>query len=158
MAEDSDRMRILAAPSLKLQRPETDYERWLRKQDKHFQPGNRPLYGPGLQDSDTLEETGNSNGHQRDGGERSLPHPQKQPKSHGDFLRPPRSRDVAVLEQPLWSSIRSPSHHSLICTVILSVLLAVIFVKSTRAFRKRRQRRSALVLPENTSDEKRLPC
>ncbi|KAE8158139.1 hypothetical protein BDV40DRAFT_29690 [Aspergillus tamarii] len=33
-------------------RPETDYERWLREQDRHYRPGSRPVYGPDRQDLD----------------------------------------------------------------------------------------------------------
>ncbi|KAE8365510.1 hypothetical protein BDV27DRAFT_126675 [Aspergillus caelatus] len=33
-------------------RPETDYERWLREQDRHYRPGSRPVYGPDRQNLD----------------------------------------------------------------------------------------------------------
>jgi hypothetical protein len=91
---------MASAQPKKFSRPETDYERWLRGQDEHYEPGDQPIYGPPVQGVDD-------------------------PIENGKGKHEPNSRVIGVTSYPM------------ICSIILSVLLTIIIIKSAKVLRKR---------------------
>jgi hypothetical protein len=94
---------MASAKPRKFSRPETDYERWLRGQDEHYEPGDQPIYGPPVQGVDD-------------------------PIDNGKGKHPPSSRLIGL------------TSYLMICSIILSVLLTILILKSAKVLRKRRYR------------------
>ncbi|KAE8168647.1 hypothetical protein BDV40DRAFT_251197 [Aspergillus tamarii] len=123
-----------------LQRPETDYERWLRKQDEDFKPGDRPFYGPNMAGTNNRDESGTHKD-----GDKSLLSSQKESTPYGHF--------IGQQNTPVLSSTRllpRLNSYSIICSLLLSIVLTIAILKSAKAFRKRHHRGGAILLSENT--------
>ncbi|KAF7590404.1 hypothetical protein BBP40_002906 [Aspergillus hancockii] len=69
---DFQRMQMASAQSEESSRPETDYGRWLRKQDEHYKPGDRPVDGPDMHGLDDPIENGKGKDRFSDGGDISV--------------------------------------------------------------------------------------
>ncbi|KAE8376411.1 hypothetical protein BDV26DRAFT_265675 [Aspergillus bertholletiae] len=122
-------------------RPETDYERWLRQKDEHFKPGDRPSYGPNMQGIDHLEESGahiDRDGSWRNGRKESMP--------HGYFIGNQNTPSLSST-----SLLPRLNGHSIMCSLLLSVIFAFIILKSAKAYRKRRRRGGAIRLSDNVN-------
>lgn len=126
-------------PSKWLQRPETDYERWLRKQDEHFKPGDRPIYGPDMEGTNDMYEAGGDKD-----ADKTLSNSQKEPTPHGHFTG---QRNMPSLS----SAILLPqfNNYAIIGTLLVSIVLTVAILKSAKAFRKRRRQGGVMLLSEN---------
>ncbi|KAE8420018.1 hypothetical protein BDV36DRAFT_250365 [Aspergillus pseudocaelatus] len=125
-----------------LQRPETDYERWLRKQDENFKPGDRPFYGPNMAGNDDRDESETDKD-----GDKSLLNSQKESTPYGHF--------IGRQNMPVLSSTRllpRLNSYSIIGSLLLSIVLTIAILKSAKAFRKRRHRGGTILLSENTGN------
>ncbi|KAE8395858.1 hypothetical protein BDV23DRAFT_144941 [Aspergillus alliaceus] len=138
-------MYISPSHPMEPQRPETDYERWLQRQGANFGPGKRPLYGPRMEG---LDDSATNKHYLNHGGDSSLSDSHKQATPHGYFIQPQTSGDSLVPEIG-----RSPhfSSHTILCSVILSVCLTLVAIKSAQLFQTRRRRGRILLSDENTS-------
>ncbi|KAL4952676.1 hypothetical protein BDW69DRAFT_167118 [Aspergillus filifer] len=108
------------AQSNNLPRPETDYERWLREQDKNYESQEDPVYEPNSQNRHKIEEGG--------------------PNSHGTMIHPPTSiqhqTPSAGHDEPRLLGLERYSAGS---KFLFSVLLVLVIVRSVRSFRRRAQ-------------------
>jgi hypothetical protein len=112
-----------------LQRPETDYERWLRLQDQNFTPEDLPLYNQDEQAVDRHEDPPENNHCFRGIGDRSWHNLQEKGSSYGYFIGP-------------YSASPDISH---MYAVLGFIILAYILAFSTAlAFRKRQDREREL--------------
>jgi hypothetical protein len=116
---------MASAKPRKFPRPETDYERWLRGQDEHYEPGDQPIYGPPVQGVD--DPLGNGKG-------------VDDPLGNGKGKHPPNSRLIGLTSYPM------------ICSIILSVLLTILIIKSAKVLRKRRYRGGEISLSGKARD------
>lgn len=115
---DVDRFskQMASAKSKKFSRPETDYERWLRGQDEHYEPGDQPIYGPPVQGVDDPIENGKG-------------------------------------KHPAISRFFGLTGYSVICSIVLSVLLTIIIIRSAKVLRKRRHRSGEISLSGKARDK-----
>ncbi|KAL5365888.1 hypothetical protein BJX96DRAFT_180232 [Aspergillus floccosus] len=108
-----------------LQRPETDYERWLSQQDKDFTPGDLPLYNPGVQAVDKHANPSENNDRFRGIGDRSWHNLQNKDSIHGYFIEPSSPFPVVA---PMYG---------VLCFLVLAIILGI---SAALAFWKRRPR------------------
>jgi hypothetical protein len=132
---------MASAKPKEFSRPETDYERWLRGQDEHYKPGDQPIYGPPVQGVDDPIENGKGKDRLSDGRDKSHPESQEQIICQGSFAHPPTSRLIGL------------TSYSMICSIILSVFLTIIIIKSAKVLRKRRHRGGEIPLPGKAQDK-----
>ncbi|KAL5362515.1 hypothetical protein BJX96DRAFT_186068 [Aspergillus floccosus] len=140
-------MPVIPLRQKRLQRPETDYERWLQQQDEHFTPGDNPVYDPRVQQIDGYKKAPKNNGRFWYGQDGSWRNMHKAPPSYGYFIQ---SHNTSSFIAPARPCLSCPSTiHYVLCFA----LLATILVSAAKAFPKRRGG-GRLSLPE---DPKRQP-
>ncbi|KAB8223946.1 hypothetical protein BDV33DRAFT_166171 [Aspergillus novoparasiticus] len=124
-----------------LQRPETDYERWLRKQDEHFKPGDRPLYGPDMEGTNDVDEIGANKD-----GDKSLSNSHKAPTAYGHFTG---QQSMPTLSST--SLLPRLNNYAVIGSLLVSIVLTFAILK---AFRKRRRRGGVILVSENPGNRR----
>ncbi|KAL4800725.1 hypothetical protein BDV19DRAFT_1043 [Aspergillus venezuelensis] len=103
-----------------LPRPETDYERWLREQDKNYELQEDPVYEPNSQN-------------QHDTGDKK-----DRPNSHGTTVYPPTF--IKHQTPSIGHEGQRPlglERYSAGSKFLFSVLLVLVIVRSVRSFRRR---------------------
>ena len=122
-----------------LQRPETDYERWLREQDEDFKPADHPFYGPNMEGTNDLDDSGTNKD-----GEKPMLNSHQEPTHHGHFIE---QHNMPIASST--SRLHRLSNYSIICSLLLSIVLTVVIIKLAIAFRRGGRRVGAILLSEN---------
>ncbi|KAL4877527.1 hypothetical protein BJY04DRAFT_222081 [Aspergillus karnatakaensis] len=129
------------SPSKNSERPETDYERWLREHKPGFEPGDQPIYHPFQEDvleagSENVQNPIHDKVNPAEGQVSGNSNQNLYGKSHGYFIMPANHHEPAV-SRYLGGSFPVPGSYSSGWVVLGGLVVMLVTMLAIRTKRKR---------------------